>query len=159
MGFVWWLKQMKIIFAFLLWTFWMYWIHRFVHSGKIRFLKKNHAAHHAINYFKENQKFDPLTLCFWFGNWRASLDVLVSMTLPLLIIVLLIGGNSWYLLLFHYFYEALLSEYILDHNKHIKGRLTKVFAWGEFHLKHHQNVKCNYGLLVCVWDYIFKTVK
>lgn len=137
----------------------MYWMHRLAHSKKIKFLYDVHRAHHAINYFKKPEKFDFRGFLFYFGSWKASLDVIITMTLPLIFIVMIVGGNSWYLLIFHYFYEAIFSEYILDHNRNLKGFITKIFAWGDFHLTHHRSSKHNYSLLVCLWDYIFKTAK
>ena len=61
------------------------------------------------------------------------------------------------LLAFHYIYEVFLSENQLDHNPKITGRVTRWFAWGDFHLQHHVHPKQNIGLMITLWDRLFGT--
>ncbi len=150
---------MNMLIAFLVWTFLIYWIHRLAHTNKFKLLTEIHRSHHMIDYFNNDPQYDFRGFLFYFGSSKATLDVIVTITLPLILVIFIIGGNSWHLLIFNYLYEAIFSEYILDHNKNLKGNITKVFAWGDFHLTHHKYPKHNYSLLVCLWDYIFRTAK
>jgi sterol desaturase/sphingolipid hydroxylase (fatty acid hydroxylase superfamily) len=145
--------------AFLLWTFMIYWLHRLSH---IRHQKNPlwqlHCAHHATPYLSAPSlspwpKF--AQLFFWLGSWRATLDVLVVMTLPALLIALIAPRYGLMLLAFHYFYEVFCSEYALDHNPRIQGFWTRIFAWGDFHLFHHISTRNNYGLIITLWDRVF----
>lgn len=149
--------------CFALWTFVIYWLHRFSHiHHRLNPLWWIHRAHHAEPYLREDShpswpNFGQYL--FWLGGVRLSLDVILVMTLPLLVIAWLWPQYGIPLLVFHYFYEVFLSESVLDHNPRITGRITRWFAWGDFHLHHHVNLKRNYGLLVCFWDDLFGTAQ
>lgn len=147
--------------TFLVWTMAMYWLHRLSHAWH----KRNplwwvHTAHHRIPYLSR----PPATrwphwsqFLWWLGNWRASLDVVLVMTLPLVLIALVVPQWGVPLLVFHYLYEIFLSEHVLDHNPRVTGTLTRFFAWGDFHLHHHAHPRQNFGLLVTWWDRLFGT--
>ncbi|MEM9304566.1 MAG: sterol desaturase family protein [Pseudomonadota bacterium] len=149
--------------CFLLWTFCMYWLHRWSHIAKPgNLLWKIHVAHHQIPYLSRatpDVRPTPGQFVFWLGGWRESLDVIVVMTLPLVLITLAFPQYGLPLLVFHYFYEVFLSEGLLDHNPRVKGPVTRYFAWGHFHLFHHINLKVNYGLIVTWWDHLFGTAR
>jgi sterol desaturase/sphingolipid hydroxylase (fatty acid hydroxylase superfamily) len=150
--------------TFLLWTLAIYWIHRLSHIHSRRNpLWRVHVAHHQINYLGSLDPIDPLPkylkYLFWFGSWKTTLDVVMVLTLPLVAIACFVPQYGILLLILHYFYEVFLSEGTLDHNPRIKGPVTKVFAWGHYHLLHHKNLKVNYGLLITLWDVVFGTAK
>jgi sterol desaturase/sphingolipid hydroxylase (fatty acid hydroxylase superfamily) len=149
--------------AFALWTLAIYLLHRLSHwRHRVNPLFRLHRAHHTKPYLRELKTpgWPPAAqYLFWFGDWRASLDVFVNMTVPLLIIVWFAPAYGLPLLAFHYVYEVFLSEDVLDHNPRIRGLVTQVFAWGEFHLHHHVAPRHNYGLLVTFWDHVFGTAQ
>ncbi len=152
-----------LLACFGLWTFVIYWLHRWSHvHHRLNPLWWIHRAHHAEPYLREDSHPKWPTLgqfLFWLGGFRLSLDVVLVMTLPLLVIAWLWPKYAVPLLLFHYFYEVFLSESVLDHNPRITNRLTRWFAWGDFHLHHHVNLKKNYGLMLGLWDFLFGTAE
>lgn len=152
-------KVLAILGLFLLWTFLVYWMHRAAHvRSKYNFLYKLHLSHHRINYLKEeNRAFKWPQLFFYFGSFSASLDVLIMLTLPAFMTFAVFPQYGIYILAFHYIYEVFLSEGTLDHNPKIKGKVTRFFAWGEYHLSHHEKWNCNYGLTITFWDLVFGT--
>lgn len=152
-----------LLLTFLVWTLVMYWLHRWSHAHHRRNpLWWIHAAHHRIPYLSRppDSKLPrwPQFL-LWLGNWRASLDVLLVMTLPLVIIAFIAPQYGIPLLVFHYFYEIFFSEYLLDHNPRIHGRITHTFAWGDYHLHHHAHPRRNFGLMITLWDRVFGTAE
>jgi len=153
-------KLYSLILLFLLWTLCIYFMHRIAHiKHRLNFLHTIHLNHHRINYWKEGYRFRWYYLFFYFGSIYASLDVFFMLTVPALFVFLIYPKVGIYILLFHYFYEVFLSEGILDHNPKIKGKITKFFAWGDYHLTHHKNWKKNYSLIITLWDYVFRTIK
>lgn len=145
--------------AFLLWTLAIYWLHRLSHMrARWNPLWRIHRAHHRHPYLR---RYEPAgwpragQWFLWLGDWESSLDVIVQMTIPLLVIAWIWPDVGVPLLVFHYLYELFLSESQLDHNPKITGRATRYFAWGDFHLHHHINPKHNYGLMITLWDRVF----
>lgn len=149
------------IVQFFLWTLLVYLIHRAAHyRSKYNFLLKIHLQHHRINYLnKNNRVFKWYYIFFYFGSVKATVDVVLTLTLPAVFVYLMHPPTGVYILIIHYLYEVFLSEGLLDHNPAIRGKLTKVFSWGEYHLKHHKNPKCNFGLIITLWDKVFRTAK
>jgi sterol desaturase/sphingolipid hydroxylase (fatty acid hydroxylase superfamily) len=144
---------------FLVWTLIMYALHRLghVHSKRNPFWIV-HTAHHRIAYLTRRPVNNWPKLAqfwLWLGDWRTSLDVFITMTLPLILIAWVVPEYGIPLLVFHYFYEIFLSEHRLDHNPYVSGAITKVFAWGDFHLYHHAHPRKNFGLLITLWDRVF----
>jgi len=152
-----------LLASFGLWTFAIYWLHRFSHiHHRYNPLWWIHRAHHAEPYLRADSRPQWPKLgqyFFWLGGWRLSLDVVLVMTLPLLIIAWMQPQYGVPLLVFHYFYEVFLSESVLDHNPRITNRYTRWFAWGDFHLHHHVNLKRNFGLMCGFWDFLFATAE
>jgi sterol desaturase/sphingolipid hydroxylase (fatty acid hydroxylase superfamily) len=147
--------------ALLVWTFTSYWLHRISHiSHSKNPLWHIHRAHHKIPYLGEptGSIFPRIGQFFmWLGTWRTSLDVIIVLTIPAVIIAIVAPRYGIPILIFHYFYEVFCSEYALDHNPRIKGFVTKIFAWGDFHLYHHMSPKNNFGLIITFWDRVFGT--
>lgn len=139
----------------------IYLLHRLAHlRNRFNPLYKIHIHHHKVNYLSDsNRKFKWYYLLFYFGGVYETIDVLILLTLPAVSIYLVYPGVGIYLLFLHYIYEVFFSEGLLDHNPAIKGRVTNVFAWGEYHLAHHKTWKYNYSLIITLWDYVFGTKK
>ncbi|MBD1372684.1 sterol desaturase family protein [Hazenella sp. IB182357] len=151
---------LKLILYYLLCTLYSYLIHRLAHiPNKKNILFRIHADHHKNKYDDSKPSFPDLShYFFWFGSWYASLDVWITLTLPILVITLFDPIPGIVLLILHYVYEVFLAATVLDHNPRIKGVITKYLAIGEFHLKHHYFIKGNYGFYITLWDYVFGTV-
>jgi sterol desaturase/sphingolipid hydroxylase (fatty acid hydroxylase superfamily) len=147
--------------TFMVWTLLMYWMHRGSHLNHRRNpLWWVHTAHHRIPYLSRPPVSKLPTwpqFLWWLGSWRASMDVVLVMTLPLLLIALVVPQYGVPLLVFHYLYEVFFSEYLLDHNPRIRGAITRYFAWGDYHLHHHAHPRRNFGLLITFWDRVFGT--
>jgi sterol desaturase/sphingolipid hydroxylase (fatty acid hydroxylase superfamily) len=147
--------------AFLAWTFLVYWMHRLSHIHHARNpLWQLHRAHHMHPYLSQSGASKMPTfgqLFLWLGSWRASLDVFVVMTMPAILIAIISPRFGIPILVFHYVYEIFCSEYALDHNPNVQGRVTRIFAWGDFHLFHHMMPKRNFCLVITLWDRIFLT--
>lgn len=148
----------RFLLVILLWTLLYYILHRVAHiRHKHNWLHKLHIIHHRTDYRNGGSHFKPQFLLFYFGDVRGTLDTLCMMTLPLIVITFVFPQQGLWVLLWHYINEVFLAERILEHNPRLFGRLTRVFAWGTFHLKHHKNPKTNFGLLITLWDNLFST--
>ena len=149
---------LRLILALVVWLGLAYGVHRISHlPGSWNRLNLWHRLHHAETYLQQSRIFHWHHALLCFGSIEETLDIWFTLTLPALLICLLFPAQGWALLLFHYFYEILLSDQRLDHNPKICGPLTKIFAWGQFHLSHHANQHRNFGLILTFWDYIFFT--
>lgn len=148
---------LKLVGYFLLWTLWSYTMHVIAHTNfKYNFIRYFHLKHHAYNYGDSN--LPPWhDYFFWFGEWRSSMDVYITFTIPLIILTIFDPVYGGILLAFHYVYEVFLSRNVLDHNPNITGNITRFIPIGKFHLCHHRNVKCNFSFYITLWDYLFRT--
>lgn len=145
--------------VFLLWTLAMYWLHRLAHwRSPKNLLYRIHQKHHQQRYDVTPGGFKIESLWWNFGHPALVLDILLTMTLPLVLLTLFFPSQGLCLLVFHYLYEVFLGDDVLDHNLRIQGRVTKFFAWGRFHMTHHYNSRYNYCLLITLWDIVFRTV-
>jgi sterol desaturase/sphingolipid hydroxylase (fatty acid hydroxylase superfamily) len=146
--------------AFLVWTLWSYAVHVAAHSRLAAFrpLRRVHRAHHAVRYGPNRWPTWP-TYLLWFGSWRATLDVLITFTAPLIGLSLVAPRIGVPLLVFHYIYEVFLAGSVLDHNPVITGPITQVVAIGAFHMRHHASPSCNFGFYVTAWDRLFRTAR
>ena len=148
----------KLLLVIALWTLIYYFLHRIAHvRHKRNWLHKLHLIHHRTDYRKGGSRFRPGFLLFYFGDIRVTLDTLLMMTSPLVALTFVFPSQGMWVLLWHYINEVFLAERVLEHNPYLGGRLTQVFAWGTFHLKHHKNPRTNFGLLITLWDDIFNT--
>lgn len=148
---------------FAAWTLTIYLLHRLAHWPRSwNVLWRLHQAHHRIPYLSRaapDPSPRPGQFVFWLGSAAASLDVIVMMTLPLVFVLWIAPAHGCVLLAFHYVYEVFFSEGRLDHNPRIGGGLTRYFAWGHYHLHHHLDARCNYSLMVTLWDHVFGTAR
>lgn len=148
----------SVFAVFLLWTCIIYWLHRISHIKHVRNpLWIIHRAHHRLPYFSSAPRYAPSPgqFFFWLGNWKESLDVILVMTIPLILLTIAFPSQGACLLVFHYLYEVFLSESVLDHNPYLKGPWTRFFAWGSFHLVHHVQLQKNFCLMITLWDHVF----
>ena len=84
---------------------------------------------------------------------------MIGETLPAFLIYYFI--SQYYgliILIFHYFYEIIATDAILEHNPYISSKyITRFFAIGQFHLQHHRNTQKNFSFIFTFWDYVFGT--
>lgn len=143
--------MIKILLLIILWDLACYWMHRWAHNAK--WYLRIHAAHHKKIYNAEQSWLPSIGSFFlWHGCWKQSLDILISFTMPAVVISYIF--NCWWVLLFHYLYEVFLADGLWQHNVRIK---SNILAGGQYHLEHHRNPRCNYGSILPIWDKIFKT--
>ena len=136
------------IFCFLLWTLYLYAIHRTVH--KINYLKRFHYDHHV--YVLKNKTGWRWNNLFLFNDtWKSTIDLWITEVIPT--ILFCIVTNQWWIFIFYYLWAAFLQEN-LEHNRNIN---YYPFTSGRWHLKHHDRPDVNFGLFIPLWDKIFKT--
>jgi len=148
---------LKLALYFLLWTLYSYTMHVIAHiKFKYNFVMYCHLKHHAYDY--GSSFWPPLhDYFFWFGDFRTSMDVYLTFTLPLIVLTFFDPIPGATLLAFHYVYEVFLSRNVLDHNPKIDGWIVRFLPIGSFHLKHHKYARCNYSFFTTFWDYLFRT--
>jgi sterol desaturase/sphingolipid hydroxylase (fatty acid hydroxylase superfamily) len=139
----------EAIYYFFLWTFCIYWIHRFSHE--IPILTKLHAYHHA--YVRKNNITWHWSNLFLFNDdWPSTADYWVTEVIPTIIFSWITG--QWWIALGFYVYAATIQER-LEHNKTFN--LYPFYTSGKWHYLHHSNPPCNYGIGTPFWDWVFKT--
>lgn len=144
------------VFYFFVWTLCTYWMHRLSHiSHKYNFLFKLHLAHHKEYSVRPSwPKWYEYFL--WRGTLKETIDDLITLSMPPVIITIFDPYHGVSLLIIHYIYEVFLGP-LLDHNPKVRGKITKLLPFGQFHLTHHRNVKKNYSFYITFWDYVFRT--
>jgi sterol desaturase/sphingolipid hydroxylase (fatty acid hydroxylase superfamily) len=148
----------KFCLVLLLWTLTVYGVHFLAHRKfKYNIFNYLHRAHHQVDYRNGGSKFRWQFLYWNFGDIRVTLDLLVMITMPLLILTWLFPSQGIILLVLHYCDEVFLSETLLDHNPKVKGNFNKFWVWGEYHLKHHKNPRKNLSFVFTFWDKLFGT--
>jgi hypothetical protein len=147
-----------LLFAmvFMVWLGMAYGIHRLAHwSVPWNLLHRLHSVHHQPGYLRRARRLRWQHFLLCFGSVSETLDIWFTLTLPLLVISLVLPVQGALLLVFHYLYEIFCSDSQLDHNPSLSGPLTRVFAWGDYHLRHHSNPSRNFGLILTFWDRLF----
>ena len=142
---------MFYILTFLGWTLYLYCLHRIAHSGAIPFLRRAHMAHHAQIRIKGTTHWHWTNLFLFTDTWAVTRDMWVTEIIPTIIFAIVFDA-SW-LLGLYYIWAAFLQE-PLEHNPKLA---IFPFTAGVWHLQHHNNVYCNYGLFFPIWDKLFGT--
>lgn len=145
------------IILFLLWTLFLYLVHRVIH--KIPYLKRIHWDHHRyiLQKFKSQSSLKNPTNWHWNNLFLyndttlSTIDLWVTEVIPTLIFCYI--TNHWWIFLFYYVWTAFIQERI-EHNPKID---LYPFTSGKWHLTHHKNFNKNYGLFHPLWDKIFDT--
>jgi sterol desaturase/sphingolipid hydroxylase (fatty acid hydroxylase superfamily) len=125
-------------------------MHRIAHI--IPLIKNLHWDHHKyINSFQGNN-WHWSNLFLYNDNWKSTADLWITEVFPTILFCLI--TSQWWIFIFYYLWAALAQE-IVEHNP--KVNLYPFFTFGKWHLKHHTNHKCNYGLFFPIFDLLFKT--
>jgi len=154
--------QEILLFAtmFMVWLGMAYGIHRLAHwSTPWNLLHRLHAVHHQPGYLRQTRRLRWHHFLLCFGSVSETLDIWFTLTLPLLLISLVLPVQGAMLLVFHYLYEIFCSDSQLDHNPSLSCPLTRVFAWGDYHLRHHSNPTGNFGLILTFGDHLFASAR
>ena len=139
---------MSFVLYFFMWTFCLYWVHRAAHILPI--LKTYHFNHHKVintNTIKWNWN----NLLLYNDTKESTIDLWLTEVIPTCIISYITG--QWWLIVFYYLWASLIQERV-EHNKHFN---IPLLTSGKWHLNHHKDGKCNYGLFTSIWDIVFKT--
>jgi sterol desaturase/sphingolipid hydroxylase (fatty acid hydroxylase superfamily) len=142
---------MEYIFAFLGWTFCLYWIHRIGHKTPI--VKTAHLDHHKFINIHGKTKWHWNNLFLFNDTWMSTIDLWITEVIPTLIFSWITG--HWWISVFYYLWAALIQE-VIEHNPKVNMLLL---TSGQWHLVHHTNPAKNFGLFLPVWDKLFGTYK
>lgn len=140
---------MEIILVILVWTLVLYAIHRLAHQ--IPILQRIHNAHHKTIKKNNTSKWHWSNLFLYNDNWLSTVDLWISDIIPTIGVAIIF--DAWWIVFFYYVWAAFFQER-LEHNNNINWY---PFTCGQWHMNHHNNPKCNYGLFFPVWDKVFKT--
>ena len=160
-----WQYWMRFTSWFMLWTLAEYSMHRLMHySHPWNPLYRLHRPHHLTPMSAltdKKNRWPKLTyFFFYFENTHETLEILLGETIPALCIYYYDPECGTLLLIFHYIYEILATDSLLEHNADISARwIINYAAVGQFHLEHHRIPSCNYGFTITLWDHIFGTYK
>jgi sterol desaturase/sphingolipid hydroxylase (fatty acid hydroxylase superfamily) len=140
---------MYYIAIFFLWTFVIYWMHRFAHI--IPVMTTFHYDHHkyvttnTVNWHWSN-------LLLYNDTFASTVDLWLTEVIPTIIMSLIFG---WWLFVVYYLWAAFVQERI-EHNENFNWY---PFTSGKWHMIHHTDKKYNYGICFPIWDILFKTSK
>jgi len=140
---------MIYILVFLVWTLYLYIIHRLIHI--LPGLRLLHWDHHKyINTHNTSWKWNNLFL--FNDTWKSTADLWCTEVIPTLIFSYITG--YWWISILYYIWAALIQESI-EHNS--KFNIYPLLTSGRWHLIHHRDSKVNFGLFVPLWDILFRT--
>ena len=119
----------------------------FTRAGKLKTYHFNH--HKVIN--TNTIKWNCNNLLLYNDTKESTIDLWLTEVIPTCIISYITG--QWWLIIFYYLWASLIQERV-EHNKDFN---IPLLTSGKWHLKHHENGECNYGLFTSIWDIVFKT--
>lgn len=138
-------------FYFLIWTLLIYFIHKLVHQ--VPSLSYFHREHHR--FVRENEiVWHWSNIFLWNDNFKSTIDYWTTEVIPTLIFSML--TEQYWIMFCFYVYAAFIQER-LEHNKNFS--LYPFYTSGKWHLLHHTNYPCNFGIITPLWDFIFRTGK
>ena len=141
----------KIVLAVIIFDLAIYWQHRLTH--KIPILWRLHRVHHS------DIEFDTTTA----GRFHA-IEILLSYFLKALIIILL-GLPAVAIIIFEILlnFSALFNHSNFHFPKRWEGLLKYLVITPDLHRIHHSTVhnemNCNFGFSISLWDRLFKSYK
>jgi len=137
---------LELILLFVFWDFCVYWYHRALHGN--RYLWQFHKVHHSQEQLNA------------FSNFRVSLlDRIVNVT-ALSIPTFMMGGNYAMpiVVVILMQFQQLIQHVDVDWKW---GWLDRIFVMPGFHVVHHstapRHANRNFGNVLVVWDYLFRT--
>ena len=147
---------MEYILHFFAWNFVIYWVHVLGH--KVQFMSQFHWDHHKYILSQMEGDKNPTgwhwnNLFFYNDTWKSTVDLWLTEVIPSLLYSWITG--QWWVICFYWFWAAFIQETI-EHNP--KWDVFGLSA-GKWHLLHHTGRDVNYGLMIPLWDILFRTNK
>jgi sterol desaturase/sphingolipid hydroxylase (fatty acid hydroxylase superfamily) len=143
---------LELVIQFLIWTLLVYLIHKIIHRYPKQ-LGKFHFDHHSYvmkNYNRLGWHWSNLLL--FNNNFYSTADLWLTEIIPLLITSWLF--STYWLVLIYWVWAAFIQERI-EHLYHLN--LYPYLTSGNWHMKHHHNGSCNFGIFFPIWDITFGT--
>lgn len=146
---------MIYVLIFLIWTLYLYVIHRAIHRYGARWYPLAfcaHADHHRYINTHPPTRWHWNNLFLFNDTWMSTLDLWITEVIPTLIFAWITG--HWWVAIFYYVWAALVQE-VIEHNPRFD-----IFPWltsGKWHLVHHRDNTVNFGLFFPFWDLLFGT--
>lgn len=138
-----------ILVYFLLWTLFLYVIHRIIH--KIPIIRSIHLDHHAyVN--KHTTGWHWSNIFLYNDTVKSTIDLWITEVIPTVIFAVITG--QYWLIIFYYLWAAFIQESV-EHNMNIDW---PILTCGKWHMIHHRSLY-NYGLFLPIWDMLFGTYK
>lgn len=141
-----------IVVEFFVWLFCLYWVHRLVHVAP--FLKSIHWEHHKYITSSVNNNWHWSNVFLFNDNIKSTIDLWITEVVPTLLFCVMIGDFTIFVV--YYIWAAFIQE-VIEHNSKIN--LYPFLTSGRWHLNHHYNPTCNFGLFTGVFDTMFMTNK
>ena len=145
---------LSIVGYFLLWTFVLYWVHRFAHMFRIPLMTRMHWDHHKHVTNNTIKGLHWTNLFLWTDSWKSTIDLWCTDVIPTLVFCYVTG--QWWIAGLYYVWAAFLQEAV-EHNPRIN--LYPFLTTGRWHLNHHEDSRTNFGLFLPIWDWLFKTAR
>jgi len=123
-------------FGLVLFTFAEYWVHRTALHGL--FFHSQHERHHT-------HPAEYVTFPFWF---TPTLFAGFYLLMPVPIFVGFVVGYVWFLVWHDVLHHVDLTRW---------PRFVQRYAL--WHLRHHREDDCNYGITTNLWDVVFRTYR
>ena len=148
---------MEYIFHYLIWTFFIYWLHRIVHVTE--WTNYYHSDHHRYITENWNNELENPTGWNWTDvfliedTWKSTVDLWLTEVIPTILYSSITG--QWWILVMYWLWSSMIDE-VIEHNPKFN---VPFIAAGKWHLSHHIRDSVNFGLHTPLWDVIFRTNK
>ena len=144
--------MLSSLLYFLSWTLLIYCMHVAVHKYNIPYVKLWHNDHHKQVTLNKVVGWHWNNLFLFNDTWKSTFDLWFTEVIPTLLFCFL--TQQWWLFIAYYLWAAFIQEAI-EHNKNFN--IYPFLTSGKWHLIHHIQPKCNYGVFFPIWDILFRT--
>lgn len=127
-------------------------MHRLVHKYNIPYVKGWHNDHHKQVIDDKIVGWHWNNLFLFNDTWKSTFDLWATEVIPTILFCII--TQQWWLLVAYYLWAAFIQE-IIEHNRNFDW--YPLITSGRWHLIHHKNSRKNFGLLIPIWDILFKT--
>ena len=134
---------------FFIWTFFLYWIHRFSHKSIL--ISKYHWEHHHHINTNNKSRWHWNNLLLFNDTRNSTIDLWITEVIPTILFSLITG--QWWISILYYCWAGFLQE-PLEHNPRFN---IPLLTSGKWHLIHHKTPNKNFSLFFPIWDLVFNT--
>ena len=123
---------MEYLFHYLVWTFFIYWLHRIVHITE--WTNYYHSDHHRYITENWNDGLENITGWSWSDvfliedTWKSTVDLWLTEVIPTILYSSITG--QWWILIMYWLWSSLLAE-VIEHNPKFN---VPFIAAGKWHL-------------------------